>query len=244
MAPHHYLIHLWKSFGNMTLGSWELDELAMDALAKGGEDTSGLKVLELYTDLQISESYMKNIASVVARSELVKIDIQTADEEQRVHILGSIQWEHVRELVMRMKSGGSLDAVAMRALVGCAKKMPGGMELDGITIRPNSYGAALFMSHDELLATLLSSISFKRLLLYVVMTLEQMLSILRSLDLSQVWNLGLWAAGFDSTQVDTILDGIQHATEMQVIRLWHATVTNEQKERMKTMGINLSTDII
>jgi hypothetical protein len=72
------------------------------------------------------------------------------------------------------------------------------------------------------------------------MTLEQLISLLKSMDFSRLWRLVVWAGGFDSVKVDTILDGLQHATELKDLDLIRANITDEQKRRMESKGVDLS----
>ena len=91
----------------------------------------------------------------------------------------------------------------------------------------------------DLLRTFVASTSFKELYLLVDMTLEQILSLLKLTDFSRLERLNLWARGFDSVKVDAVIDGVGHATKLSVLELEHANITDEQKSRMESKGINL-----
>ncbi|KAK3817461.1 MAG: hypothetical protein J3Q66DRAFT_339950, partial [Benniella sp.] len=63
---------------------------------------------------------IKSLASIVAQSELRTLDIHLEDEMERVHILELIQWEHIRELAIRMDDE-SLGMSPLKALVNGIK---------------------------------------------------------------------------------------------------------------------------
>jgi len=217
-----------------------LDDSTVAGFAKAVEDGSRLKELILERACRnLRERCIRDIASIVTRSHLRKLDIHLECDEGRVHILESIQWEHLRDLAIRMTTGIQEKRV-MRALVNGAKKMSGRIELDEFSIHSeddrNDFSS---ISQYGLLSEFLSSTSLRKLWLEAHMSEEQVFSILTSGDLSRMQGLRLLTQGFDSAGVNAILDCIEHATELQHIHLRYATVTDEQKERMKAKGIQL-----
>lgn len=65
------------------------------------------------------------------------------------------------------------------------------------------------------------------------MTFKQTLSLFGPANFSQWQHLTLWCKGFNSTKVGAILDGLEHATELQTVVLDKASVMNEQIEWIK-----------
>ncbi|KAK3817432.1 MAG: hypothetical protein J3Q66DRAFT_388026 [Benniella sp.] len=227
------------------LDSAGLSDSAVSGFVKAIENGSRLKVLRLgRTGQNLSEQCIKDLISIVARSELRRIDIHLEADEECVHILKSIQWEHLHELGIQISERG-LETHVMRALVDGAKKLPGRIQLEEFTLTAGFWrqgGDFLPVPKDGLLPAFLSSTSLKKLQLSVSMTLEETLSLLRLVDLSQMQRLSLYADGFDQVEVDALLDCLQHASELRYIFLPHAKITNEQKEEMKARGIQLSDD--
>jgi hypothetical protein len=85
-----------------------------------------------------------------------------------------------------------------------------------------------------------ASTSIEILALKLDVTLEQMLSLFAAVDFSRLKHLRLWARGFDSVKVDAILDGLQHATKLNRLEIYGATITKGQKSRMKTKGVSIT----
>ena len=243
MADHQYMAHLFKVQGEMTLDDDELKESAVDAFAKEALDGSSLKEIKVFRGAPLSDAFIKNIASIVAMSELQAIEIYTRGDVGRVQILESIQWEHLRELVIGLR--GSLEESVMKALVDGVKKTLGGVEMEEFMLCSESdYHDPLAIPQDGYLSAFVASTSLKKLTLDVFMTLEQVLSLLSSVDFSRMQELRLSTRSFDSAKVDAILDSIQQAKELRYVGLWRAAITEKQKERMKAKGVTLRADWI
>jgi hypothetical protein len=241
MAAHDYMVHLFKIHGKLELGEIELDEPTLNTLAKATQNGLQLKVLELTTTNQLSDSFIKDIASIAAQSKLRKLQVWTREDKRRLSILESIQWKHLRGLEIRMKRE-SFETRVMKALADGAKEVSGRIELDEFSFHSedDSHGS-LAMPEDGPLEAFLSSTSLKKLLLGVDMTLEQTLSLLKSVDLSRMEDLNLWTQGFGSAEVDAVLECLENATELSFIGLRHAKFTETQKWRVMKKGIKLST---
>jgi hypothetical protein len=171
---------------------------------------------------------------------LRKLEINLENDEERVRILESIQWTHIRELEIIMKQRG-FETRVMKALIDGAKEVSGRVELEGFYfhIKKDSNGS-LAMPEGELLQAFLSSTPLKKLLLEADFTLEQTLSMLKSTDFSRMQRLDLCTQGFSSAELDSVLECLQHARELRVIELWQANITAEQKNLMMGKGITLS----
>lgn len=89
------------------------------------------------------------------------------------------------------------------------------------------------------LQSFVASVSIEDLTLDADMTLEQILSLLSSIDVSRLKVLKLWTLSFDSAMADAILDGVRHATKLERLHLVKADITQDQKERMKAKGVYL-----
>ena len=219
----------------------ELDDSTVSGFAKATEDGSSLKELTLQNiGRNLSEQCITDLASIVSRSELRKLEINLENDEERVRILESIQWTHIRELEIIMKQRG-FETRVMKALIDGAKEVSGRVELEGFYfhIKKDSNGS-LAMPEGELLQAFLSSTPLKKLLLEADFTLEQTLSMLKSTDFSRMQRLDLCTQGFSSAELDSVLECLQHARELRVIELWQANITAEQKNLMMGKGITLS----
>ncbi|KAF9363947.1 hypothetical protein BGX34_002927 [Mortierella sp. NVP85] len=223
------------------LDSNDLSDSAVSGFVKAIDDGSRLKSLRLgLTGQKLSEQCIKGLVIIVARSELRRLDIHLGADEECVHILESIQWEHLRKLGIQLTERG-LETRVMRALIGGAKELSGRINLEEFTLTADMDGSHfLSVPEDGLLAAFLSSASLKKLQMKVSMTLEETLSLLRLVDLSQMQRLCLYAEGFDPVEVDALLDCLQHVIELCYISLHGAEITDEQMERMKARGVQLS----
>ena len=210
----------------------------MEALAKTANSGSVFKELKLSREGRLGDSFINNISSIVGHSELNYINIWMRGDEGRVRILESIQWKHLCELEIELKTG-TLETSVMRALVDGVTKMSEKVELERFWFGTRTWNSSVSLPEEDLLQTFVASIAIKRLYLLVDMTLEQVLSLLKSVDFSRLEELYLWATDFDSVKVDTILDGLPDTTRLSVLELTNASITNEQKDRMKWKGINL-----
>ena len=219
-----------------------LDDSTVAGFAKATENGSRLKELTLgKAERDLSEQCIKVLASIVARSELRKLAIHMESEEERIHILESIQWDHLCELEISMERK-RMEMPVMRALIEGAIKMKGRMGLEEFRLYSERDGP-LKMPRDGLLEAFLSSTSLKTLELDVAMVHGQMVSLLQSVDLSRMQKLCLRTNNLASARVDDILkvlDVVNRATELRCIRLSQADITEDQVERMKEKNIELS----
>jgi hypothetical protein len=227
----------WKRH-NPKLDVDDLDELTADAIAKA--TTNGLAFTKLFLERegQLGDSFVNNISSVVSRSELSRIEIRTKEDEGRVRILESIQWQYLRELRVFLKPG-TFETSVMRALVNGVEKMSEKVELDWFQFDSETRDTPLTMTEGDLLQTFVASTSIKTLFLLVDMTLEQMLSLFVSADFSRLKHLYLWTNRFDSVKVDDILDGLQHATKLNRLAFYGTVITDQQRSRMNAKGVEL-----
>jgi len=245
MTTEQFVEHLLKVYwiwNSSKLDVGKLDELAVGAIAKATTNASAIKALHLERDTRLGDSFINHISNVVSQYELNRITIYTREDEGRVRILESIQWKHLRTLHILLKPG-TFETGVMRALVDGVKKESEKVELEEFRFWCDSYGIPVAFPQGDLLQAFLASTSAERLLLEVEMTLEHIMSLLRSIDFSRLRFLRLWMKGFDSAQVDAILDGLQHATELKELCPRYACITDDQKSRMREKGIDLKIDL-
>jgi hypothetical protein len=232
-------ISIYRECNNPKLNVDNLDELTADAIAKATTNGSAFTELVLKREVQLCDSFINNISSIVSRSELNRIEIWTREDEGRVRILESIQWKHLKKLEIRLKPG-TFETSVMRTLVDGVTKMSEKVGLEAFCFMGETWVPPLTLPEGDLLRTFVAAVSIKRLWLRVYMTLEQILSLLRLTDFSRLETLVLWAGGFDSVKVDAILDGLQHATKLKGLELPGANITEEQKRRMEAKGVTLN----
>jgi hypothetical protein len=126
----------------------------------------------------------------------------------------------------------------MRVLVDGVTKMSEKVELVEFLFWSET-NTLLTLPEGDLLQFFVASTSIKNLYLDVDMALEQILSLLKSADVSRMHHLELWAGGLDSVQVDSILEGLQRAKKLRYLNLYGASTTDEQKSRMMARGVTL-----
>ncbi|KAF9930447.1 hypothetical protein BGZ65_005358 [Modicella reniformis] len=205
----------------------------LDALAEATQSGSRLKELNTNCfERKKGDNYVKSLASIVSRSELRRLSLDSLSDAECARIVESIQWEHLRSLEI------DLDDISQRSMVEALVNGVGRMSLEHFTF--GSQNSSTSTTEEELLRSFVSSTSLKHLNLLVTMTFDQILSVIKSADVSRLQRIELSTKDFDSTQVQAILDVIQHATELQNIVLHEVTPTEEQKEQMKAKGIELS----
>jgi hypothetical protein len=207
-----------------------LDDSTMAGFARAIENGSSLKELTLEgAGKKLSQHCIKDLASIVASSELRKLVVHLGIEKDRIDIFESIQWKHIRHLVVRA-TAGVLETQAMMALVESARKEPGTIELEEFSLVSESDSCVpLLMPQDEHLSAFIALTSLKRLTLDVVMTEEQVPS-LQPLGFAGLQELRLCYKGFDSTEAEALLEGIQNATRLRHAGLSEALRTNSEGE--------------
>jgi hypothetical protein len=215
------------------------EPMIMEAFNRAIEDGSRLQEL---TVRYATDGYLTNI---VSKSKLHKLDVDVDVDvdvdwdvgDGRVEILESIQWEHIRELTIRM-SHESRGTSVMTAIIAGAAGVSGIFNLKDFSLHAPSHET---MSEDfeELLQAFVNSTPLRSLQVDVAMTFKQVQDLITSVDVSQLQHLDLWSWNFDSMQVETILNGLREARGLETICLRWARITEKQKKWMKTQGIAL-----
>ncbi|KAF9347853.1 hypothetical protein BGX34_002844 [Mortierella sp. NVP85] len=237
-CKQHLFQDHWESASEVMLDGDTLESSALDALTKM---TLGFQRLCLEQEGLLGKKFIENLSSIVSRSELSEIDLWMTEDKGRVRILESVQWKHLRELEIYLEPG-TFETSVMRALVDGVTKMSEKIELEKFLFWTATFGL-LTLPEGDILQSFVASTSIERIELGVIMTLEQIFSLLRSVDVSRLHHLEFWAGGFDSVEVDAILDGLQHATKLRELHLIQATLTEEQKNRMEAKGVSLSDEV-
>ncbi|KAK3817457.1 MAG: hypothetical protein J3Q66DRAFT_440227 [Benniella sp.] len=237
-----YLLNLYCQNGNWGLEDHLRDEMTVDTLARAIATTNGsaFKKLNLLGHGRLNDLFIIHISIAVGLSKLSTILISIKDERCE-RIFESIQWKHLRELTIFLNPG-TFETSVMRALVDGVTKMSEKVELDKFWFGCDEWGTRLNLPGGDLLQTFVASTSIWDLGLKVSMTLEQILSLLRSTDFSRLGRLDLWVKGFDSVKVDAILNGLQHATRLECLELRGTNITREQYKRMNARGVSLITE--
>ncbi|KAI8349610.1 hypothetical protein B0O80DRAFT_429020 [Mortierella sp. GBAus27b] len=238
LAAHQYLNHL------LDVGGPKIDEIVLegsadeegmvDAIANVEGQSIGLKNLKVGGKMQGGQ-YVQNVARIVSRSELPRLWIDLRGEEERVQILESIQWKHIRSLSIRVDRE-SVETRAMKALVEGRDKEKGQVELDYFEFWSHSF-ETVSSEFPALCKSFVASTSIENLYLWVHVTPSDMESVLKSMDMSRLRWITLWPEGYSSNQVDCILDCLNNAHNLQKVWLYLYDRTQEQIQRMKVRGV-------
>jgi len=223
----------------LSLPGRHLEEPTIAALAKATENGSELKELTLQEARRnLGEKCVKDLADIVARSELRKLDIHLGHEKQRMKILESVQWSHISSLAIGMDER-DLGIGPLRTLVYGIEKLSGSVQVEQFELYYATPRRDMTMEHEGLLRSFFALTSLKHLQLDVFLTTERVVSLMESLDFSRLQYLFLWCEGFNSTEVEAIMGKLQHATELRTVILWKAKMLDGQRERMKAKGATL-----
>ncbi|KAG0225323.1 hypothetical protein BGX31_007681 [Mortierella sp. GBA43] len=214
----------------------EMDDLAtMEAFSRAIEDGSRLQELTVrYTCTD--DVCIQHLTNIVSKSKLYKFDVDV--EGERVEILESIQWEHIRELAVRMGHESTGTSV-MTAIIAGAAGVSEIFNLKDFSLHAFSY-ETMSRNFEELLQSFVNSTPLRSLQVDVTMTFKQVQDLVTSVDVSQLQHLNLWSGNLDSTQVESILNSLREARALQTICLRWARITEKQKKWMKTQGIALT----
>jgi hypothetical protein len=223
----------------MTLDRNGLNEPTIAAFANATERVSRLKELTMYgIDGDLGEKCINDLASIVARSKLRKLDIDLEAEEERVQILESIQWEHIRHLDVEMDDR-SIGMGPLKALVDGIESMSGRTLLEHFVYMHHYDASELSIAQERLIGSFLALTSLKQLDLNVKITSKQLQSVIESANICRLQRLAVFSKGFAPDEVEAVLDRLQHAVGLRVIRLAGSTITKEQIKWMKDKGVSL-----
>ncbi|KAF9363731.1 hypothetical protein BGX34_003459 [Mortierella sp. NVP85] len=214
----------------------ELDESTVNNIAKATTNGSAFKGLYLRQNGQLGDPFISNVADIVARSELDELSVHMKRDGGRVRILDSIQWKHLRKLEIILKPK-TFETSVMKALVDGLKKTSERVELELVRFQCET-DAPWTLPQWELLQTFVASTSIEELTLKVAMTLEQMLLLLESADVSRLTYLNLWTKGFDEAKVDALLNGLGHAKKLKYLLIRKNIISYGQMVRMEARGVS------
>jgi hypothetical protein len=223
----------------------ELNEATVAVFAKATEKVSRLKELVLGgSDLDLGEKCIHDLAGIVARSELRKIDMHLYAEEERVQILESIQWEYLRQLEIGMDDR-VIGMGPLKALVDGIESLSERPQVEGfVLIHEHDEGKDISNAQERLLCSFLNMTSLKHLTLHVSIRPKRVQVLLESANVTRLQYFYVYAREFTPDDVDAILDGLRHAVELREVRLEGSDFTDEQEEQMKRKGITLSNAMI
>ncbi|KAG0006684.1 hypothetical protein BGZ65_005162 [Modicella reniformis] len=103
---------------------------AIEAFAEPTQNGSGLREIVMENLARaLGDKCIKNVASLIARSEVCELFIDLEDEEERVVILESIPWRHVRKLKVELSRENQV-IMAMKVLAGSMEKMSESVQLE------------------------------------------------------------------------------------------------------------------
>jgi hypothetical protein len=256
-TPLKDLEHLLEVHGErielITLDENDLHGPTAATFAKATEMASRLKELNLNrANGRLSVECIDDLTRIVARSKLRKLDINLEAEEERLRILDSVRWEYIRHLKV-IVDGRSLGMGPLKALVDGIEPLLGKAQVEHFAYwheyeyeeeeeekEKEKENDNLSIAEERLLQSFLALTSLKRLELNVKMTSKQLQSLIDSANVSRLQTLVVLAKGFTPDDVDAILERLQHAVGLQVVRLSYSDTTEEQITRMKGKGIQLS----
>ncbi|KAG0231636.1 hypothetical protein B0O80DRAFT_495563 [Mortierella sp. GBAus27b] len=238
LAPHEYLDHLLKgaTLGNLVLGGNIQDDAVVDALAKVDRENMGFKNFDLKRiSRELGDEFIKNVASIVARSEISKIEIDLRHEEGRVLMLESVQWRHLQYLRIDMDQE-SIGLRMMKALVQAKEALEGQVELEFLGFWSFA-SSPMSAEQAELLRLFMGSTRLKVLVMAVDMTPSHLVSVLNAADVSRLEEIVLQTSAFSPSQVDSVLDRLEDAAKL---RQAHLNSSPEQKRRLKARGVSVT----
>jgi len=233
--------HLLRSHGGQIeafkLNKDELDDKVIEAFAEATKSGSRLKEFTLEKVYRkLSDKCIKDLADIVSRSQLHKLQIDLEnlqDGEERARILEQVEWKYLRQLWITLGNSSQW----MKVLKALMKSETA----DSVLLEHLMLECDGTLSNNEgaLLGSFLSSRALKHLELYWDMPLNQVLNLLEGIDFSQMRSFSLSAGHFSEEEVQTILNSIQPGTELQIMCLRGAKITDEQRAQMTKSGITL-----
>ncbi|KAI8349611.1 hypothetical protein B0O80DRAFT_145664 [Mortierella sp. GBAus27b] len=217
-------------------------EVSAQGLIEGIQKESRLKELSVKEIRQsLGKRCIGHFASIVGQSELRKLEIGLGDEVDRVQILEKIQWAHLRELTIGLQHEGQL-MMAMNGIMNHVKwTMSGKVELEYFKLYSEGFQGNMTAEERAVLRSFLLATTLQHLELNTTMNVNQVVVLLKAIDVTRLRHLCLWAAGFNSTEVQIVLNALGRAIELQTLVLRRASISDEQRERLNARGITLET---
>ncbi|KAF9979574.1 hypothetical protein BGZ65_006356, partial [Modicella reniformis] len=174
----------------------EMRSSVLDTLAEATQSGSILKELNTsIVERKKGDNCIKSLISIASRSELRKLTLNNLSDAECARVVESIQWKHLRELVVSLNDN---QRSTIKALVDGIGRISERVELERFSLESRS--STMSTTEEELLRSFVSSTSLKYLRLGVPMTLNQILSVIKSADVSRLQDITLKEKDFDSTQ--------------------------------------------
>ncbi|KAG0212874.1 hypothetical protein BGX31_001378 [Mortierella sp. GBA43] len=176
--------------------------------------------------------------SVVAHSELCSLNIDLTDCADYKQVLEWVQWDHLRQLCIEMDGieidGQSDTDTIVKAITGGSR---GFLNMDYFKVGYHHSEREMTDEVAKQFRSALSSAKLQHLEIDWIMTGTQVLDLIKSMDLSRLEYLKFRADKMGGTEMQTALDMLRLAPELQNLHLVNATVTKKQAEQMRANGI-------
>jgi len=229
--------------------AWDLTEHWMDeSVSKAFVETTrdGSQLKELSTNwFSVHSRSVETLSSIFTQSELRRLKMYMDVETQRASILKSIQWNHLCELEVWLGDYRYWASIMEALADSMTKTMPEMIKLEHFQLRSShvysSTDTAGYMRMADIsLRSILSSRKLKHLVLNIKMTAEQAIGLLRLVDVSQLQHLVLQAASFTLNDVQTVLDIVEHSSDLRTVFLPGTTIGKKQQEQMNAREVCLT----
>ena len=151
--PLEDMVQMYKVHGEqfeiIELGGKQ-DVTLIEAFAEGARNGSRLKKLTLsWISQKLSDECIKDLASVIAGTQLSHLVLSLGDDERRIQLLESVSWTRLRSLDIRLTQ--DLQWVkAMRAVMDGIGKTPGRVPLADFALYSDAHGGAISSAMEEL----------------------------------------------------------------------------------------------
>ncbi|CAO3572380.1 unnamed protein product [Mortierella alpina] len=245
-------------FETLDLNKIGQENVVVESLGKALRKGSSLKEITLKGfGRNLGGGCIKTLANIIAQCELRKLQLDLETEDDRMCILDSIQWKHLRELNITLHEGQGAKVLA--ALIDGTRKTSESVELESLsyTVHRKPPAAAVddpsnletktvmdtsasTCDEDTLLQSLLSLLSLTRLAISPRLPLQRTLALLQSANFPRLQRLSLETGELNMTEVQDVLDSLHSATQLHTIALPDAYVTERMKEQMLEKGITLT----
>ncbi|KAF9366814.1 hypothetical protein BGX34_006083 [Mortierella sp. NVP85] len=226
--------------------AWDLmqnwmGESVSKAFVETTRDGSQLKELSTHW-FSVNSQSVEALSSIFTQSELRRLKIYVDVEAQRASMLKSIQWNHLRELEVLLSDPCYWVSTMETLADSMTKTVPKMIKLEHFQLRPNysrPNTSSYMRTADMSLRSILSSRKLKHLVLDITMTAEQAIGLLRLVDVSQLQHLVLRAESFTPNHVQTVLDIVEHSSDLRTVHLPGTSIDKKQQEQMNAREVSL-----
>ncbi|KAG0221104.1 hypothetical protein B0O80DRAFT_534570 [Mortierella sp. GBAus27b] len=235
------LTQLFQDYGalieELDVGYYLPEMSGMEALVKTSQSGSRLKVLVLRGRTRVGEERIRQLSRLVSCSEVRGLRVDMEIEDERVQIIQSIPWKHIRELTICLDQAQYPLAIMRALLDGMEKTIVERVELDNFKLFAPSGNSVL--EDLSLLRLFISRTTLRELRLSISMDVSQVIDLISRMNVSRLETITLRTDRFDSIKVQSVLDSLQHAKKLKTVSLLNANITQEQIDGMKKQGVDL-----